>query len=118
MFKFFTAVVIGFAWINACTAMPLATGPTDAAAGNVLQARETARGRFVIVFGDPPPDSGRPAQRRYSLTEQNGRRWTLVFDETVYVPPGGIEPYNGKDVEVRGSVTGTDRMLVESIRIL
>lgn len=102
----------------ACSATSLGNGPTGPGVANVSQARETARGRFVIIFGDPPPDSGRPAQRRYMLTEQNGRRWTLAIDESVYAPPGGIESYNGKDVEVQGRVTGPDRLLVESIREL
>ena len=113
-----TAVLLALIWSGACSAMPLGNGPTGPGVADVSQTRETARGRFVIIFGDPPPDSGRPAQRRYTLTEENGHRWTLIFDESVYTPPGGIESYNGKDVEVLGRVTGTDRLLVESIRAL
>ena len=118
MVKVVTIVLVSLLWGSACSAAPLGNGPTSPGVADVTQAREIVRGRFVIIFGDPPPGSGRPSQRRYMLTDQDGRRWTLAFDETVYVPPGGIESYNGKDVEVRGTVTGTDRLLVESMRTL
>lgn len=118
MLNVITAVLVALIWSGACSATPLGNGPTGPSLADVSQTRETARGRFVIIFGDPPPDSGRPSQRRYTLTEQNGRRWTLVFDESVYTPPGGVESYNGKDVEVHGRMTGADRLLVESIRAL
>jgi hypothetical protein len=118
MITVITAVLVALIWSGACSAMPLGNSPTGPGVADVSQTRETVRGRFVITFGDPPPDSGRPSQRRYSLTEQNGRRWTLVFDESVYPPPGGVESYNGKDVEVHGIITGTDRLLVESLRAL
>ena len=118
MLNVITAVVAALIWSAACSATPLGHGPTGPEVADVSQTRETVRGRFVIIFGDPPPDSGRPSSRRYMLSEQNGRRWTLVFDESVYTPPGGIESYNGKDVEVRGRITGSDRLLVESIRPL
>lgn len=118
MSKLITAVLAALIWSAACSATPLGESPTGPGVADVSQTRETARGRFVIIYGDPPPGSGQPSQRRYVLTEQAGRRWTLVFDESVYTPPGGIESYNGKDVEVRGRVTGTDRLLVESLRVL
>jgi hypothetical protein len=89
--------------------------PTTTAAAP--QDRETVAGRFTIIFGDPPPDSNLPAQRRYTLTEPRGRQWTLVFDEKIYSPPDGILSFNGKDVEVEGRRTGSDRLLVESIRL-
>jgi hypothetical protein len=118
MLKIITAVLVALIWSGACSATPLGNGPTSPGVADVSQARETVRGRFVIIYGDPPPDSGRPSQRRFTLTEQNGRRWTLAFDESVYTPPGGIESYNGKDVEVRGVMTSADRLLVESVRAL
>ena len=79
--------------------------------------RVTVSGRFVVVFGDPPPDSGLPAQRRYSLTDQQRLQWTLTFDESVYTPPGGILAFNGKPGEVEGRRTEANRLLVESMRL-
>ena len=72
----------------------------------------------MVVFGDPPPDSGLPARMSYTLTDQQGRRWTLAFDESVYSPPGGILAFNGKEVEIAGTRTGSNRLLVESMRLL
>ena len=82
------------------------------------QDRETVSGRFAIVYGDPPPDSGQPASMRYTLTDKQGQQWTLTFDASVYTPPGGITSFNGKDVEVQGRRTGGNRLLVESMRLL
>ena len=118
MSKVISAALVALIWSAACGATSLGDTPTGPGVADVSQARETARGRFAIIYGDPPPDSGLPSQRRFMLTEQNGRRWTLAFDDSVYTPPGGIESYNGKDVEVRGVVTSTDRLLVESVRAL
>jgi len=92
--------------------------PTNAVASTQTQERETVRGRFVVVRGDPPPDSGRPSRVSYLLTDEQKRRWTLVFDESVYSPPGGIQAFNGKDVEVEGRRTGENRLLVELMRVL
>ena len=101
--------------INDTPATP-ASNPPPATTGTA-QDRETIAGRFMIVFGDPPPDSGQPPKRLYTLTDQQGRRWTLTFDEKLYSPPGGVLEFNGKDVEVQGRRTGTDRLLVESMRL-
>lgn len=117
MAKAIATMLVALMWSGACSAAPLGNGPTSPGA-DLDQARQTVRGRFVIIVGDPPPDSGRPSQRRYMLTDRDGRRWTLTFDESVYVPPGGIESYNGKDIEVHGIVTGSERLLVESLRVL
>ena len=118
MSKFATASVVALMWCTACTATALQEGVTSPGTLDASQARETVRGRFVIVYGDPPPGSGRPAQRRFTLTDQSKKTWTLAFDESVYAPPGGIESYNGKDVEVQGRVTAQDRLLVESMRAM
>ena len=82
------------------------------------QDRQTLQGRFVVVRGDPPPDSGRPSRVSYILTDKQQRRWTLVFDESVYTPKDSIGSFNGKDVEVEGTRVGENRLLVESIRLL
>jgi hypothetical protein len=82
------------------------------------QDRETVSGRFVVIFGDPPPESGQPARMSYTLTDQQGKPWTLTFDESVYSPPGGILSYNGKNVEVVGRRTAANRLFVESMRLL
>jgi len=99
--------------------VPVQGTPTSPAVSTAAseQQRETLVGRLTIVFGDPPPDSGLPAQMRYTLTEREGRRWTLTFDERVYSPPGGVAAFKDKEVEVQGRRTGTDRLLVESIRV-
>jgi hypothetical protein len=96
------------------------SGPAVSAAPTAAQEaqdRQTISGRFSVITGDPPPDSGQKPQRRYILTESSSRRWTLTFDDSVFTPPGGILSFNGKDVEVSGRVTGTDRLLVESMRL-
>src|SRR5262245_22174271 len=77
-------------------------GPDNSSAQNSVQDRETVTGRFAIVYGDPPPDSGRPAQKRYVVTERQGRQWTLTFDPSVFPLPNDIASFNGKDVEVQG----------------
>jgi len=102
----------------ACGAAAIERIPMRPATSAQAQERETVSGRFVVVYGDPPPDSGQPARRSYSLTDKEGRRWTLTFDESVYSPPGGIMAFNGKDVEVEGRRTGTNRLLVVSMRLL
>ena len=119
-----TAILIaalGLAFSVACAAVAIKdtpASPASPAASTPMQDRETVRGRFVIVTGDPPPDSGLPPRRSYILTDQQGQRWTLAFDESVYSPPGGISAFDGKDVEVAGRRTGTNRLLVESMRLL
>ena len=109
---------LGLPFGVACAAVANQDTPSSPATSTATQDRETVRGRFVIVTGDPPPDSGQPARRRYTLTEPKGRRWTLTFDESVYSPPGGIPAFDGKDVEVEGRRTGENRLLVESMRLL
>jgi hypothetical protein len=114
-------VALGLVFSVACASAAIKDAPASPASPTTstpMQDRETVRGRFVIVTGDPPPDSGQPARRSYILTDQQGRRWTLTFDESVYSPPGGISAFNGKDVEVEGRRTGTNRLLVESMRLL
>jgi hypothetical protein len=83
----------------------------------VPQERKSVIGRFAVVFGDPPPGSDLPAQMRYSLADEQGQRWTLVFDDRIYTPPGGILSFNGKEVTVEGRPTGANRLVVESIRL-
>ena len=109
---------LGLTFNVACAAVGINELPNNAVAPAQTEGRETVRGRFVIVRGDPPPDSGQPARVSYILTDKQERRWTLVFDESVYSPPGGIQAFNGKDVEVEGKRIGENRLLVASIRAL
>ena len=114
------AFVLGLALTGACSgAVPVTSTPEGppATATTTPQEREVVVGRLAIVYGDPPPDSGLPAQMRYILTERDGRRWTLTFDERVYAPPQGGAAFKDKEVEVQGRRTGSDRLLVESIRV-
>ena len=106
----------------ACTAagvQGVPAGPDGStSAQNSVQDRETVTGRLAIVYGDPPPDSGQPAQKRYVVTERQGRQWILTFDADVFPLPNDITSFNGKDVEVQGRRIGTNILLVESIRLL
>lgn len=97
---------------------PATQTPATPTPATPAQDRITITGRLVVVTGDPPPDSGLPARRNYSLTDQQGQRWTLTFDESVYPPPGAILSFNGKQVEVQGRRTEVNRLRVESMRLL
>jgi hypothetical protein len=114
-----TLVVALYAGLSvACGAATIDSVAVSPTTSSQAQERETVSGRFAVVYGDPPPDSGQPARRSYTLTDKEGRRWTLTFDEGVYSPPGGAVAFNGKDVEVEGRRTGTNRLLVLSMRLL
>lgn len=108
-------LVVGLSLACGFVRIANASGEPSKSGAAQTQERETVRGRFAIVRGDPPPDSGQPSRVSYILTDTEKRRWTLVFDESVYSPPGGIASFNGKNVEVQGKRTGPTRMLVESI---
>jgi hypothetical protein len=117
LFAVASIVAITLSCGGATTSMAHPPVSATPAGAQETQDRQTVSGRFSVITGDPPPDSGQKPQRRYVLTESSGRRWALSFDESVYTPPGGVLSFNGKDVDVSGRVTGTDRLLVESIRL-
>ena len=116
-----TAIAAALALSAACHAT-IKDVPTSPASSTVTsssaQDRATLSGRLLVVVGDPPPDSGLPSRRSYTLIDQQGQQWTLVFDDSVYPAPGGILNFNGKQVAVEGRQIGPNRLLVESIRLL
>lgn len=113
-----TVVVAGLGVALSITCGSAGINRNPSSPATATQDRETVSGRFVVVFGDPPPESGQPARTNYTLTDQKGTLWTLTFDDKIYKPPGGVLTYNGKQVEVAGRRTGTNRLMVESIRVL
>ena len=72
-------------------------------------------GFFSVMYGDPPPDSGLPAIIEYWLTDEEGRDWLLVFDEEVYRPAGGLRQFDRAQVEVEGTATDEETILVTSV---
>ena len=91
------------------------TGPDSTATpqGHLI----AVSGVLDIIWGDPPPDTGLPPRMEYLLTDKQGQKWWLVFDESVYWPPGGLLAFNQKEVKVEGQLVAEDRILVESIRL-
>jgi hypothetical protein len=86
--------------------------------GDTQQGQRVAvSGVLNVMWGDPPPDTGLPPRMQYILTDKQGQHWSLVFDENVYWPPGGLLVFDREQVKVEGTLTAEGGILVDSIRL-
>lgn len=74
-------------------------------------------GVLTVRIGDPPPGASLPPRVNVSLTDAQGKLWTLTFDDTVYRPPGSLLDFNLKRVNVEGTLTAQDTVLVTSMAL-
>ncbi|MBI2765804.1 MAG: hypothetical protein HYX53_07825 [Chloroflexi bacterium] len=87
---------------------PLASSTAQA---SPAPGRVTLSGVLSVAIGDPPGGSG-PARTAARLTEPNGTRWTLTFDDNVFRPAGNLLGWNLKRVNVEGVSTGQPNTIV------
>ena len=75
---------------------------------SLAEPRETLRGRFTVVWGDPLPGSGGLVFRDFHLFTDDGSKVRLLVDSTVMASGGGIASLAGRDVvvTVEGAVYG------------
>jgi len=60
-------------------------------------------GRFHIIWGDPPPDSGLPPKQLFILTDDQGKDTEIkITPQTVFVNGKGVLDYNFKKVKITG----------------
>jgi hypothetical protein len=76
-------------------------------------------GTFTATFGDPPPGSGLPPRMAAVLVDIQGRRWRLLFDDTVFRPSGSLLDFSSKRVNIEGTLTTQpDTVLVMSLSLI
>lgn len=83
------AEVLGAGWAGA-----------PGSAGAAAASRTTLAGWFTILWGDPPPGSGRVVAPVYLLTDAAGGRHRLQLDEALAAPLGGVLRLNRQRVTV------------------
>lgn len=79
--------------------------------------RVAVSGVLAVRIGDPPPGSSLPPRVNARLTDGQGKVWTLAFDDTVYRPSGSLLNFNLKRVNVEGTLTAPDAVLVTSMAL-
>lgn len=94
---------------------PLGPGPTPKP--GVKPDRVVLSGVLAVRIGDPPPGSSLPPRENVRLTDKQGKVWTLTFDDTVYRPLGSLLSFNLKRVNVEGTLTAKDTVLVTSMAL-